>query len=140
MINKEKTSGARGDLTAGEAYIAPIKRTAHGVLIVEAICNPSLSGDVILTFESSEVVKLGGGGEAGNELKELLNTSSDDFRYRSRRSFTELGVWTNPNTKRFDSASEAEKIKGTVHIAIGNNSHIGGLTTSDLHLDFTIPG
>ncbi len=34
---------------------------------------------------------------------------------------------------------EAEKIKGTVHLAIGDNSHMGGTVTSDLHQDFVIP-
>ena len=33
----------------------------------------------------------------------------------------------------------AEKIRGTVHLAIGDNSHMGGTVTADLHQDFVIP-
>jgi leucyl aminopeptidase (aminopeptidase T) len=34
---------------------------------------------------------------------------------------------------------EAEKIKGTVHLAIGDNAHFGGTVESDLHEDFVLP-
>ena len=34
---------------------------------------------------------------------------------------------------------EAEKILGTIHIAIGDNSHFGGRVEADLHEDFIIP-
>ena len=51
----------------------------------------------------------------------------------------ELGIGTNPNASRPDNVLEAEKIKGTVHIAIGDNSHMGGKVESDLHEDFIQP-
>jgi len=34
---------------------------------------------------------------------------------------------------------EAEKIRGTVHLAIGDNAHMGGTVTADLHEDFVLP-
>jgi len=34
----------------------------------------------------------------------------------------------------------AEKIRGTVHLAIGDSSHMGGIVTAHLHQDFVIPG
>jgi len=59
--------------------------------------------------------------------------------YISRRNLAELGIGTNPNAKRPDNILEAEKIKGTVHLAIGDNAHMGGKVHSDLHQDFVIP-
>ncbi|MBS7621234.1 aminopeptidase, partial [Candidatus Bathyarchaeota archaeon] len=41
--------------------------------------------------------------------------------------------------KRPDNVLESEKIRGTVHLAIGDNSHMGGKVSSDLHQDFIIP-
>lgn len=41
---------------------------------------------------------------------------------------------------RADNVLEAEKILGTVHVAIGNNIHMGGEVESDLHEDFVQPG
>jgi leucyl aminopeptidase (aminopeptidase T) len=52
---------------------------------------------------------------------------------------TELGVGTNHNARRPDNVLEAEKIKGTVHIAIGDNLHMGGEVESDVHEDFAQP-
>ncbi|MEM2276568.1 MAG: peptidase, partial [Thermoproteota archaeon] len=45
----------------------------------------------------------------------------------------------NPYARRPDNVLEAEKIRGTVHIAIGDNSHMGGKAESDIHEDFIIP-
>lgn len=57
----------------------------------------------------------------------------------ARRNVGELGVGTNPNAKRTDIVLEAEKIKGTVHIGIGDNSHMGGVNVADFHQDFVVP-
>jgi len=57
----------------------------------------------------------------------------------SRRNLAEFGVGTNPNAKRPDNLLEGEKIKGTVHVAIGDSSHMGGKVSADLHQDFIIP-
>lgn len=38
-----------------------------------------------------------------------------------------------------DNILEAEKIKGTVYLAIGDGSHLGGKVSSDIHQDFVIP-
>ena len=34
---------------------------------------------------------------------------------------------------------EAEKIRGTVHLVIGDNAHMGGTVSADLHEDFVLP-
>jgi leucyl aminopeptidase (aminopeptidase T) len=51
----------------------------------------------------------------------------------------ELGLGTNPNARRPDHVPEAEKIKGTVHFAIGDNLHMGGEVESDTQEDFIQP-
>ncbi len=61
-------------------------------------------------------------------------------RKENRCNLGELGIGTNPKARRTDITIEAEKIKGTVHIGIGDNSHMGGKVVADYHQDFVVPG
>jgi leucyl aminopeptidase (aminopeptidase T) len=131
--------GAWGNLPAGEAYIAPIEGTAEGTIVVEKGWHPRLTESMRLIFTGGAVAEVSGGGTVGAELRELLRLGVDQEPYRSRRNLAEFGIGTNPNARRPDNVLEAEKIKGTVHLAIGDNSHMGGQVSADLHQDFIVP-
>jgi len=131
--------GAVGNLPAGEAYIAPLEGTAEGKVVVEAGWFPGLEENMTLVFKNGEVTEVIGGGKVGDKFRDLLRPGVDEEPYKSRRNLAELGIGTNPNAKRPDNVLEAEKIKGTVHIAIGDNSTFGGKVSTDLHQDFIIP-
>jgi leucyl aminopeptidase (aminopeptidase T) len=90
-------------------------------------------------FRDGLVYKLEGGGTIGAEILELLKPENDQDPYRSRRNLAELGIGTNPNASHRDNILEAEKIQGTVHLAIGDNSDMGGVASVDFHQDFTLP-
>jgi leucyl aminopeptidase (aminopeptidase T) len=130
---------AWSNLPAGEAYAAPLEGTAEGVIVAQAGWYPNLTEDMIFHFAQGLVVRLEGGGKVGDEFRELLELESDDDTHRARRNLAELGIGTNPNAKQPDNVLEAEKIKGTVHLAIGDGSHMGGTVVADLHEDFVIP-
>ena len=98
-----------------------------------------MTEEMVLTFKKGLVVDLQGGGEIGKGFSKLLNLNNDDKLFSSRRNLAELGIGTNPNARRPDNVLEAEKIKGTIHIAIGDNIHMGGKVASDLHEDFVHP-
>ena len=131
--------GAWGNLPSGEAYCAPVEGTAEGKLVVEPNWYPELKENMTLIFKNGYVTDIIGGGKIGDEYKGLLDFKKKEDPYISRRNLAELGVGTNPNAKRPDNILESEKIKGTVHVAIGDNSHMGGKVSSDLHQDFIIP-
>ncbi|MEW6397983.1 MAG: hypothetical protein AB1503_02285 [Bacillota bacterium] len=150
--------GAWGNLPAGEAYIAPLEGTGTGVLVVQAGWHPGLACELRLVFERGEVVAVEGEGDVGQHLRQLLglgraprreltsgracrpgSACCPDPDARARRNLAELGIGTNPNARRTDITLEAEKIRGTVHLAIGDNSHMGGQTVADFHMDFVIP-
>jgi len=133
------TKGAWGNLPSGEAYTAPLEGTAEGKVVVEKGWYAGLTENMNLVFRNGEVVKVIGGGKVGDEYRELLKPGVDEEPYKSRRNFAELGIGTNPNARRPDNVLEAEKIKGTVHVAVGDNSHMGGKVTADLHQDFVLP-
>ncbi len=133
--------GDWGNLPAGEVYIAPLEGTGEGTVVIPRGWYSGLKEDLILKFSKGLVVEVEGGGDVGRKLRELLGLEPrvDDEVHRVRRNLAELGIGTNPKAKRPDNVLEAEKILGTVHIAIGDNSHLGGNTEADLHEDFVIP-
>jgi leucyl aminopeptidase (aminopeptidase T) len=133
------TPGLFGNLPAGEAYTAPLEGTGEGWLVVPAGWYPGLNEEMRLRLEKGLVVELQGGGEVGSNFRNLLRLDSSDPQYLSRRNLAELGIGCNPNARRPDNVLEAEKIKGTVHIAIGDSAHIGGVVNADLHEDFVQP-
>jgi leucyl aminopeptidase (aminopeptidase T) len=128
-----------GNLPAGEAYVIPLEGTGEGQLVILAGWYPELYEEMVLTFKNGSVVDLQGGGQIGKEFSKLLDLESNDELFRSRRNLAELGIGTNPNAHRPDNVLEGEKIKGSVHIAIGDNIHMGGKVESDLHEDFVQP-
>lgn len=129
--------GQFGNLPAGEAYIAPVEGSAVGRLVVPAGWFPQLSEDMTLIFEGGYVVEAQGGGQVGEKFRQLFDFGNESRRHR--RNCAELGIGTNPNARNPQNVLEAEKIRGTVHIAVGDSSHLGGLTDSDLHEDFVLP-
>jgi len=130
--------GAWSNLPAGEAYAAPVEGTAEGVIVVQGGWYPNLTEDMTLLVSQGLVVRVDGGSKVGEKFRKLLRLESEEEVYAARRNLAELGIGTNPNAKQPDNVLEAEKIKGTVHLAIGDNSHMGGTVTADLHEDFVI--
>ncbi|GAB4536336.1 MAG: aminopeptidase [Anaerolineae bacterium] len=131
--------GLWGNLPAGEAFAIPLEGTGEGVLVAPAGWYPTLKEDMVFRFEKGLVVELKGGGAVGDKFRGLLKLGDDDPVCLARRNLAELGVGTNPNARKPDNVLEAEKIKGTVHIAIGDNIHMGGRVEADLHDDFVQP-
>ncbi len=133
--------GAFGNLPAGEIFIAPVEGTANGKFIVEKGWYPGLEENMVFYVEKGLVVKIEGGGKVGDYYRELLGLEprKEGAVYEARRNIAELGIGSNPNAKRPDNILEAEKIKGTIHIAIGDNAHMGGKVEADIHQDFVIP-
>jgi aminopeptidase len=132
--------GEWSNLPAGEAYIAPREGTAEGNLVVEKGWLPNLHEDMMITFEKGKVLKIEGGGEINHKLREIFGLGPRSKRKEDRCNLGELGIGTNPKARRTDITIEAEKIKGTIHIGIGDNSHMGGKVVADYHQDFVVPG
>ncbi|NPV70750.1 MAG: hypothetical protein HPY55_08920 [Firmicutes bacterium] len=133
--------GASGNLPAGEAYIAPLEGSAEGRIVVLPDWYPRLEEPMTILVTAGIVSALGGGGEVGRGLAETwaLDDPNPPAIAVARRNIAELGIGTNPNARRADVVLEAEKIRGTVHIGIGDNSHMGGVNVADFHQDFVIP-
>jgi leucyl aminopeptidase (aminopeptidase T) len=134
-----REKGKWGNLPAGEAYVAPVEGSAEGGVVVEVGWYPGLESKMIMDFEEGVVVRVDGGGKVGDCFRDLLRLGNDTEPYVLRRNLAELGVGVNPKASRTDNVLEAEKIRGTVHLAIGSNIHFGGRVKADFHTDFVIP-
>lgn len=131
--------GAWGNLPSGEAYTTPLEGTADGKFVVEPNMYADLKEKMTVVFRNGNVTEITGGGKIGDEFRSLLDFNKKEEPYASRRNLAELGIGTNPNAKRPDNLLECEKIRGTIHLAIGDNFHMGGKVSTDLHQDFVIP-
>lgn len=129
--------GRIDNLPAGEAFIAPLEGSAEGKVVVNPKGYAPLEAPMTIHFKAGEVRDIEGGGEVGEEFRRLLELPTPG-RQTARRNLAELGIGTNPKARSVESTLEAEKIKGTVHIAIGDSSHIGGAVSADLHQDFVL--
>lgn len=122
--------GSFGNLPAGEAFVAPLEGTANGKLVMEWGPTRQLESPMILTVKDGYVTDVSG----EDEYAEYLNIRLSERKENG--NIAELGIGTNDAAKRPDNILESEKILGTVHIAIGDNSSFGGNVKTPLHQDF----
>lgn len=123
--------GNFGNLPAGEGYIAPREGTAEGQVVIDGAMSGLgiLEDPVALIVEDGYVVEIEGGKEA-DQLKELVAEYD-----KSARNIAELGIGTNDQATLIGNVLEDEKVMGTVHVAIGDNSSFGGEVVVESHLD-----
>jgi aminopeptidase len=119
-----------GNLPAGEVYLAPVEGTAHGKLVLEWAPTRKLKNPVTLIIEKGMVNFI-----KGNEV--FVDELAARFKANPlNANVAELGIGTNDKAKRPDNILESEKILGTAHIALGDNSTFGGKTRAPFHQDF----
>lgn len=125
--------GDFSNLPAGESYIAPVEGTSSGTLIIDC----SLAGYGLL--KNPLKIKIEDGfiedleGDGADFLKEVYNKYGV-----SAWNVAELGIGTNPKATITGNVLEDEKVRGTIHIAFGDNISFGGTVSVDSHLDVVI--
>ncbi|MEW6408530.1 MAG: peptidase [Nitrospirota bacterium] len=138
--------GSFGNLPAGEVFFAPMEGTADGKLILEWAPTHRLSYPICLLIKKGMVEDISGSprttalppsctqgrGEDSYAIYLRRRLSEDD----NFRNIAEFGIGTNEGASRPDNILEAEKICGTVHIALGDNSSFGGKVRTPFHQDF----
>jgi len=122
--------GSFGNLPAGEVFLAPLEGTAHGKLILRWGPTRELQSPITLTVKNGCVIRVEGDEPYAETLKAKLDERKEN------RNIAELGIGTNDRAKRPDNILESEKILGTIHIALGDNSSFGGSVKTPFHQDF----
>ena len=122
--------GSFGNLPAGEVYLAPLEGTAKGRLILEWAPTRRLKYPITLTVKEGYVVDVEGEDEYAEYLRVKLHERDGNG------NIAEFGMGTNDHATRPDNILESEKILGTIHIALGDNSSFGGKIKTPFHQDF----
>lgn len=124
------SQGAFGNLPAGEVFFAPLEGSAQGTLILEWAPTRKLKKPVRLDIKDGLVQAISGDEPFASVLKAKLAERPEN------RNIAEFGIGTNDMAKRPDNILESEKILGTIHIALGDNSSFGGKISTPFHQDF----
>jgi leucyl aminopeptidase (aminopeptidase T) len=122
--------GSFGNLPAGEVFLAPVEGSAYGRLVLEWAPTRQLQSPIKLSIKNGYVVDITGKDEYAGYLRMKLSER------RENGNIAELGIGTNKAAKRPDNILESEKILGTIHIALGDNSSFGGNVKTPFHQDF----
>ena len=122
--------GSFGNLPAGEVYLAPREGKSSGVMVIEYAPTRKLAAPLKLTVENGNVTQISGDDPYRQHLELKFSESPKN------RNIAELGIGTNDRATRPDNILEAEKILGTIHIALGDNSGFGGKVQTPFHEDY----
>ena len=122
--------GSFGNLPAGEVYLAPLEGTSEGVMVLEYGPTRKLTSPLELIVRNGMVTDIRG----DEPLREWLEHRFAESE--KNRNIAELGIGTNDRATRPDNILEAEKILGTIHIALGDNSGFGGTVQTPFHEDY----
>ncbi|KAF5427765.1 Leucyl aminopeptidase (aminopeptidase T) [Candidatus Methanomarinus sp.] len=121
-------AGSSTNLPAGEVFVAP--KNAQGIFVVDG----SMGGLGILESPLTITVK-------NRKAVDFTGPRADELRYMLdkvgplARNLAELGIGTNQAAHLIGNILEDEKVAGTVHIALGDNSTFGGDVIAGIHLD-----
>lgn len=140
-----KNKDVGSNLPAGEVFIAPWENWGDGVLVSPKRTD-SFTGkmieDIRLVFRKGKVDISKTKAEKNEKaLKDTLKKSMEVDRkvYKNPKAMNiaELGIGMNPVINEIIGyLLTDEKIKGTIHIAVGANQMYGGKSQSSLHWDF----
>jgi leucyl aminopeptidase (aminopeptidase T) len=133
--------GEYGNLPAGELFLAPEEGTANGILVVDGAMAgvPELDEPIRITIKDGFAEKIEGGAGA-KQLREVLEEAGKKLKAADSDpklvfNIAELGIGMNDKAKVMGSPLEDEKVLGTVHVAVGDNSTFGGSVQAGVHLD-----
>jgi leucyl aminopeptidase (aminopeptidase T) len=124
------------NLPVGEVIVAPLENSLSGTLV----CDSAIGGIGLLKKPLTIEAKAGKAKSAESKdsivLKRIKKTlATDDWS----DTIGEFAFGINPSAKVVNEFLETEKIKGTCHIAFGNNTEFpGGRNISFNHMDFLI--
>ncbi len=124
------------NLPVGEVIVGPVENSLNGILVCEEAIGGigRLKENVVIEAEDGRVQDVTSKNKTVlRRVKKALAT--DDWS----SVIGEFAFGLNPQARMCDEFLETEKIKGTCHIAFGNNTDFpGGMNPSFNHMDFLI--
>jgi len=117
------------EIPAGEVYVAPVENSAHGMLVTDEVRDFDVQ-KLRMKFHKGRITSFEA--EKGKaSFKRLL-----DEAHGHKDRIAEFGIGINYGMKPIGLRIYDEKAQGTAHVAIGNNTHLGGINKASIHIDF----
>jgi leucyl aminopeptidase (aminopeptidase T) len=131
-LGSVRKSGEIDFIPAGAIGVAPLEGTAEGRVAVDGtvLGFGRCPEPILFEFERGKAKALKRG-TRWEGLRELLG------RDRNAAMLCEIGLGANPKA-RLTGGPEDERVRGSVHIGLGENRFFGGTLASASHLDGTM--
>ncbi|MEM5777402.1 MAG: aminopeptidase [Candidatus Aenigmatarchaeota archaeon] len=135
MSEEDIRNGDNGlNIPDGEVYFAPVENSGNGYIKFDytTIHGFGFIKNLELKFEKGKVVWFNAPGKGKKIFQKFLEVNTGD-----KDKLAEFAIGTNPKAKFIGETIVDEKIFGTIHIAIGNNSGpgFGGKNKASSHQD-----
>ncbi len=117
----------------GEVFLAPLEYSANGTIVFDYVVTHGYGfvKKLKITFKDGKVVKYSAPGDGAKKFKKFLDSNTGE-----KDRIAELGIGTNPAAAFIGETIVDEKIFGSIHIAIGNNTGAyHGKNIASSHLD-----
>jgi len=119
------------NLPTGESFLAPIEGSANGKFVIDgSVLNLKIKNPITIEVKDGFAESIKGKKEA-KILREIL----ERLRNKNAYNIAEFGIGANEKAKITGNVLEDEKVKGTCHIALGNNIGFGGKINVSIHVD-----
>ncbi|MEM3730724.1 MAG: aminopeptidase [Candidatus Bathyarchaeia archaeon] len=119
------------EVPGGEVYVAPIETSANGVLVVDEFRDYKIQ-NLELHFQNGKIENFKAE-KGGDVFRKLLDKAEGD-----KDRIAEFGIGINYGVKLTGYRMFDEKALGTAHIAIGDNTQLGGVNRASIHWDFIL--
>lgn len=120
---------------SGEVFVAPMEDSANGLFVCDVSCGSLgyVDAPIRLKFLGGKLVEISEGGKVAEILKKDISLASG-----GKNIIGEFGIGVNPFFEPIGNVLVDEKVLGTCHVAIGDNTGFGGVNRSSIHVDFIV--
>ena len=125
------TPGAFSNLPAGEASISPADGMCQGLFVVDSGMgvNPNGEDQISISIKDGRAHRISGGPMARKVSQQLSRFGPES------RIIAEFGIGVNDAAQISGFSLEDKKALGTINIALGNNTLIGGTNAIPVRFD-----
>ena len=139
-------AGSWGNAVPGETFCCPDFREVDGEICINGSIPGLVLGkkdQIVLTFDKGKMVNMKAVYKDSPALAFFKKEKNKARRNGDQDwdTFAELGIGLNPAIKKLTGVPVFdEKLLGTIHIAIGDNSAFGHNVRSKIHADLVVSG
>ncbi|MFK7942167.1 MAG: aminopeptidase [Paracoccaceae bacterium] len=126
--------GSSAAFSDGEVSSRPLEGRANGTFVIDGPC--AVIGlpetPIAIDVTNGKVSGIDGTGTQADRLRQIVDT------VENADNIAEFGIGLNPACRMNGDFEEEKKLRGNVHIALGDNIFYGGTTQSVVHMDMVV--